>query len=409
MSQPPLRFVHAGDLHLERPLSGVAEVPPHLRENFLEAPYLAAEQIFETALTEGADALLLAGDVVQLDRAGPRAIVFLTEQFRRLANHNIAVYWAGGQADPADAWPATAALPANVHRFPTGRVGNFEHIRSGKTVARIQGISRSPGQAIDDSGFHRDAIGLFTVGVAYGTAASPGAEGDRVHYMALGGQHRRQTVDQSPGIAHYAGTPQGRDPGEIGACGCTVVTVDDSGHVKTTFVATDVLRWTTETIELTAGADELSLLGLMEQRIVSLKDKHPDRDLLITWNIAGRGPLLNRLRPGGLSDELVEHLRKQYGHATPAIWTVAIECDEPLCVPEEWYDEETIRGDLLRQFRELQTKTDVSLALDEFLPAEGRTAAIAELATVSAVDRGNLLVAASKLSIDLLVTDEGDQ
>lgn len=409
MSQPPLKFVHAGDLHLERPLSGVAEVPPHLRENFLEAPYLAAEQIFETALTEGADAVLLAGDVAQLDRAGPRAVVFLTEQFRRLANHNIPVYWAGGQADPADAWPATAALPANVHRFPTGRVGQFEHQRKGKTVARIQGISRSPGQAIDDSGFHRDATGLFTVGVAYGTAASPGAEGDRVHYMALGGQHRRQTVDQSPGIAHYAGTPQGRDPGETGACGCTVVAVDDAGHVKTTFVPTDVLRWTTETIELTAGADELSLLGLMEQRIASLKDKHADRDLLITWNVAGRGPLVNRLRPGGLSDELVEHLRKQYGHATPAIWTVAIDCNEPLCVPEEWYDEETIRGDLLRQFRELETKADISLALDEFLPAEATSGGIAELATVSAVDRGGLLVAASKLSIDLLGLDAPEE
>ena len=103
-----------------------------------------------------------------------------------------------------------------MHRFPAGRVGNFEHQRGGKTVARIQGISRSPGQALDDSGFHRDANGLFTVGVAFGTAAAPGAEGDRVHYMALGGQHRRQTVDQSPGIAHYAGTPQGREPGEIG-------------------------------------------------------------------------------------------------------------------------------------------------------------------------------------------------
>src|SRR5262245_16172482 len=102
MAQPPLRFVHAGDLHLERPLSGVAEVPPHLREAFLEAPYLAAQQIFETALTEGADALLLSGDVVHLDRAGPRAIVFLLEQFQRLANHGIPVYWAGGQVDAPD-------------------------------------------------------------------------------------------------------------------------------------------------------------------------------------------------------------------------------------------------------------------------------------------------------------------
>ena len=409
MSQPPLRFVHAGDLHLERPLSGVAQVPDHLREAFLEAPYLAAEQVFETVLTEGADALVLSGDVVHLDRAGPRAIVFLTEQFRRLADHDIAVYWAGGQVDPNDAWPASAALPANVHRFPAGRVGNFEHMRDGKMVARIQGISRSPGQAVDDSGFHRDAKGAFSIGVAHGTAAAPGAEGDRMHYMALGGQHRRQTVDQSPGIAHYAGTPQGRSPDEVAAHGCTVVTVDESGHVKTTFVATDVVRWITETIELTAGADEGTLLSQMDQRVANLRDKHPDRDLLITWSITGRGELLNHLRPGGLGDGVLAQVRKQYGHQSPAAWSVAINCEEPLCVPAEWYDEETIRGDVLRQFRELESNDELGLELEEFFPEGLAGVSLEELARVSAVDRGPLLLAASKLGMDLLGVDENDE
>src|ERR1041384_6821981 len=126
MSQPPLRFVHAGDLHLERPLTGVSEIPDHLREAFLEAPYLAAEQIFETALPEGADALFLAGDVVHLDKAGPRAIVFLLEQFRRLADHNIAVYWAGGQVDPVDARPGAATLPPHVHPLPPAPAGTLQ-------------------------------------------------------------------------------------------------------------------------------------------------------------------------------------------------------------------------------------------------------------------------------------------
>ena len=406
MSQPPLRFVHAGDLHLERPLTGVSEIPAHLREAFLEAPYLAAEQIFETALTEGADALLLSGDVVHLDKAGPRAIVFLLEQFRRLADHNIAVYWAGGQIDPVDAWPVTATLPDNVHRFPSGRVGNFEHQRGDKTIARIQGISRSPGQAVDDSGFHRDAKGLFTIGVAHGTAAAPGSEGDRVHYMALGGQHRRQTVDQSPGIAHYAGTPQGRLPEETGAFGCTVVSVDESGHVKTNFVAVDVVRFITETIELTAGADVKTLMPQFDVRVNNLKSKHPDRDLLVTWQITGDGELLNELRPGGLSDEIVSQLRHLYGQKSPAVWSVAIECDEALCVPEEWYDEETIRGDVLRQLRELEESDDIPLDLEEFFPASLKGSPMAELAKVSKADRAGLLVAASKLSMDLMALDE---
>ena len=44
MSTRPFRFVHASDFHLEQPLMGVAEVPDHLRELFLDAPYAAARQ-----------------------------------------------------------------------------------------------------------------------------------------------------------------------------------------------------------------------------------------------------------------------------------------------------------------------------------------------------------------------------
>lgn len=402
MTQPPLRFVHAADLHLERPLSGVAEVPAHLREQFLEAPYIAARQVFETALAEGVDALLLSGDLLHIERAGPRAIVFLVEHLQRLADQGVTVYWAGGQVDPTDAWPPTAVLPDRVHRFPAGQVTSIEHRRDGRVVARIQGISRVPGQPLDDTGFYRDAHGAFTIGVAHGTAAAAGNEGDRVHYMALGGQHRRQTVDQSPGIAHYAGTPQGRNPSETGPCGCTLVTVDESGHLKTTFVATDVVRWISETIELTASSDQDALYSQMQQRTSNLRTKHPDRTLLVTWQVTGSGQLLNRLRNGGLNESILADLRRDHGHGAHPVWSVGIQCREPLFVPDEWYDEETIRGDVLRQFRELQSSDATPLGLEEFLPAELRTGPYAELAAVDAGDRVDLIVSASKLAMELL-------
>jgi len=406
MSQPALRFVHASDLHLERPLGGVAEVPENLREVFLEAPFKAAEQVFETALAEGVDALLLAGDVVDFDRVGPRAVVFLNEQFQRLADHGIEVYWACGDIDPPDSWPASIELPDNVHVFSVGRVESFEHRRDGEVVARIQGISRSQGDAISDEGFHRDANGLFTVGVAYGTAASPGTEGDRVHYMALGGQHHRQTVDQSPGIAHYSGSPQGRTPAEAGPRGCTLVSVDDGGNVKTRFVATDQIRWLSETIEITAGTDHDALERQLIDRTEKLRAKHSDRDLLVSWQVTGHGILLYHIRPGGVSDQITDKLRDRYGKQSPAIWTVAIECDEPLEVPADWYDQETIRGDLLRQFQQLENDSDTPLRLSSFLPDDLLEDPLGELAEVAEEDRGVLLLAASKLGIDLMDGDD---
>ena len=38
MAGPSLRFVQAGDFHLELPLHGVAEIPENLRDTFIEAP-----------------------------------------------------------------------------------------------------------------------------------------------------------------------------------------------------------------------------------------------------------------------------------------------------------------------------------------------------------------------------------
>ncbi|TWU26092.1 metallophosphoesterase family protein [Bythopirellula polymerisocia] len=406
MSHPPLRFVHASDFHLESPLGGVSEVPPERRDLFLEAPFLAASQVFETVLAEGADALLLSGDLLDSELAGPRAVVFLRDHFQRLADHGIPVYWACGEVDAPDTWPACAKLPENVHIFPVGHVASYELLRDGKPVARIQGVSRTPGVAPDDSGFHCDALGLFTVGIAYGTAASPGAEGDRVDYMALGGQHHRQTVDQSPGIAHYCGTPQGRDPSEAGPRGCTVVLVDDAGQVKTNFVATDAVRWISEIVEITAGTDEDALMSQIEDRIAKLRTKHHGSELLITWEITGRGSVVNHIRSGGISDKMVDVLRRRYATQSPGAWTVGIECRAPLDVPQEWVDEETIMGDLLRDFRKLEADSDISLKLEEFLPAEYRDGSLADVAVVEPEDRAELLWAASKLGVDLMDGEE---
>ena len=64
MSTRPFRFVHASDFHLEQPLMGVAEVPDHLRDLFLDAPYTAAGKLFEAVLAEDADFVVLSGDML---------------------------------------------------------------------------------------------------------------------------------------------------------------------------------------------------------------------------------------------------------------------------------------------------------------------------------------------------------
>jgi hypothetical protein len=416
----PLRLVHASDLHLELPIHGLADVPDHLRELLIEAPYQAAERVFEAALAENADALLLAGDVLNVDRAGPPAIVLLLDQFARLADRGISVYWAGGAVDVPDLWPRSVALPPNVHLFPIGRVETLDLARDGDTIARIQGTScRDDGQ-LEARGFHRDVHGLFTVGVAYGTNDSPGHEGDRVHYMALGGQHAQQTVDEQPGIAHYSGTPQGRAPMQTGSHGCTLITVDETGRPKLRFVATDAVRWSEQVLEVTASTRSEQLQERMVERLEKLAAQQPGVDHLVRWTIRGTGPLVNRLRPGGLADELLVDLRRQFGEpgtrqpdhpsggalpgaGSPVIWSASIDCASPISVPAEWYDQETCLGDFLRQVREFELHDDLPLDLHGFLPediAADPLAAIAEFE--SSEQRHAVLCRAAKLGVDLL-------
>jgi DNA repair protein SbcD/Mre11 len=120
---------------------------------------------------------------------------------------------------------------------------------------------------------------------------------------------------------------------------------------------------------------------------------------------------VNRLRPGGLADELLVDLRRKFGERAPVAWSVLIECGSPLSVPAEWFDQETVLGDLLRQVREFELHEDLPLDLARFLPEDSRNESLASIAHIENTnDRAELLCAAAKLGVDLLTLplEEGD-
>src|SRR5256885_11395483 len=114
MSGQHFRFLHAGSLLLDQPLSGLSEVPEPLVEPFTDAHSPAAKKVSDAALEERVDFVALGGDLIDLARPSARAIAFLLDNFERLDAHGISVYWACGQLDPPQDWPAAAGLPARV-------------------------------------------------------------------------------------------------------------------------------------------------------------------------------------------------------------------------------------------------------------------------------------------------------
>jgi len=407
MSHGPFRFVHASDFHLEHPLAGVADVPDHLRDRFIDAPYQAAARVFDMVLAEEAEFLVLSGDLLHAQNTGPRGPLFLAEQFGRLAERKIPVYWAGGAVDPPEDWPAWLDLPANVHVFPRGRVTELLHERHGAPAVRLIGASHDRTRTTEPAEFMADPSGLFTIGVAYGQVDAAALQSRGLHYWALGGRHERSTLFSAPHVAHDPGTPQGRSPREPGVHGCTLVQVDEQSHARTSLLATDGLRWLGGRLAIDPGATRADLESLLRSRVHELAESALGVDLLISWTVSGTGPLVNLLSRGPLAAELLEWLRSEYGMASPPRWSVALHAEPAATLPPEWYEQETIRGDFLREVRQYQMNPGQPLDLDEYLDPRHLAGTLgAAVAVRDPQLRDRVLREAALLGVDLLSGEE---
>jgi len=415
MSNRPFRFLHASDFHLEQAPQGMAEVPEHLKEPLIESAYTAAQRVFETALAEDVELVVLSGDILQPEQTGPRGPLFLAEQFARLAERGIAVYWAGGSVDPPEAWPSAVPLPDNVHVFPRGRIEEVIHRHDGTPVARLLGTSRPGEPPIRNGEFAGDLDGLFSVAAVYGAADAATLRSQGTDYWALGGRHDRATLLSGPQLAHYPGSPQGRRPEESGIHGCTLVYVDEQNQARTSLIPADAMRWLAERIAVDAATSREDLTTRLRERVHTLLEAAPKLDLLVTWMVVGSGPLMSELRRGNLTAELLAWLRDEYGRQRPAAWSLSLEMEHAAALPPEWYEQETIRGDFLRAIRQLELEPGEPLGLETYLAekhlAGSFTSAVqpgdaAVRTSASSAERQRVLREAALLGVDLLSGEE---
>ncbi|MGA2034275.1 MAG: DNA repair exonuclease [Thermoguttaceae bacterium] len=403
MPHRPFRFLHASDFHLEMPLGGLAEVPDHLREPLVDSPLRAARRVFDAALAEEVEFLVLSGDILHPQRAGLQGPLFLVEQFSRLAAAGIAVYWAGGPIDPPEAWPAAFPLPNGVQQFPTGRVAEIVFSRDGQPLARLCGTSHNGSAAPPPAAFQPDPAGLFSLAVFHGAADAASLQSQAIDYWALGGQHDRTTLFSASHVAHYPGSPQGRRPEEAGVHGCTLVQVDDHGQARTSLLPTDEIRYLDEQIIVDQQTTREALENLFRQRVQALVESSPRAGLLLAWTLSGSGPLMAQLRRGGLAAELLDWLRTEYGFGSPPAWSATLEVQRADAAAAQYYDQETILGDFLRAVRQAEVNSAESLQLQAYLAEShlaGGLAAVAALDDPAARDR--VLAEAAWLGLELL-------
>lgn len=408
MPAEPFRFLHAADLHLEQPIAALDEIPDHLRDALIDAPRRAAEQVFDAAIVEEVDFVVLSGDVIDPERAEAGAMAFLVEQLERLAEHDIDVYWAAAAIDASNGWPASLPLPDRVHVFDNERVETKTHYRDKLPLAKLVGQSDS-GRRLHVAGFHReesDAVAPCTIAVAHGSVEAESLITCPIDYWALGGRHQRARLLTSPCTAVYAGTPQGRTQSEHGPHGCTLVRVDEDGKFHPRFLATDVVRWHVEHLHLSPETTRDALEAELRSRAAALIEAAAGRKLLISWPIAGDGPLSVKLRRGNLAVELTDWLRREFGRGEAPAWTIAVEAPPAAEVPEACYEEDTILGDFLRTLRYCRAHETESLNVDHHLSA-GAQAELSEITPYDEQEQQQVFDEVATLALDLLRGTQG--
>ncbi|MDG2385293.1 MAG: DNA repair exonuclease [Pirellulaceae bacterium] len=362
MALERVRFLHTSDWHLEEPLGGIFEVPSELRDDLMEAPYQAAERVVESAIREAVDFVLLAGDILPIESASPYTLEFVLQQFEKLHEQGIQVYWVGGGEDDPDLWPAQLSLSKNVHTFPVGMVDTYRFDRDGEPIAEIVGQSARRQTKLLASDFSGSNDQITRIALGHGGIDPKLLDSQGVDYWAFGGKHIYERLGRKSANAFYCGSPQGRSPAEVGRFSCNLVELK-YGDVEVRRIDVAAVHWYQERLHLSPATElrQLETEVLEQMRQNSLGD---ETLALWTWDLVRDEPWATPLGPAELQ-RLMHTWRTDKSRSRQRTVGINLLSGE---IPAGEWDEDSILGDFLRVVRDLQQQPEAHRQLETYLP-----------------------------------------
>ncbi len=257
-----MKFIHAADIHLDSPLTGLENYEGAPVELIRGASRKALSNLVELALEEGVDFVVIAGDLYDGDWRDVSTGMYFNRQMLRLKDQQIKIFVIKGNHDAASNISSNLPLPDNVIEF-SSRVAQTYYLDELKTAVHGQSFKT---RAVTDNlanGYPAADKSYFNIGLMH-TSLS-GREGHEVYapcaeddlyargydYWALGHVHKREIVCAGdPCWIVYPGNIQGRFIREVGDKGCTLVEVINNEVVSVEHYSLDVMRWVECQIEV---------------------------------------------------------------------------------------------------------------------------------------------------------------
>lgn len=294
-----IRFLHISDIHLDTSFySKKEDIRNKLREG-LRSSFKAA---IDLCIDEELDGLLIAGDLFDNDKLSFKTEEFLIQQFKRLKEYHINVYYATGNHDPGSMGYRANEIkwPENVHIFKDDNIDVIDlYDRAQNTIGKII----SCGHKSNNEG--RNLIKDFPVkdgelphiGLVHAMVTGVKESGNHERYLpctlneleekgydywALGHIHKMQSLSNNSKI-YYAGNIQGRNPKETGQKGGLLVTIDDFGNVLVDFKPLSQIEWHTISVEDLKDIKDYSQLKKYLARVI--KEYITEKNLVVNNTI----------------------------------------------------------------------------------------------------------------------------
>ena len=318
------RFIHAADLHLDTPLTGLQRRNPALGRQLQDASLEAFDAIIERAIARRVLFVVFAGDLYDGIERGARAQRRFLMGLRKLAEAGIEVFIAHGNHDPEGGrWERIPSWPAGVHVFPSGEPTTVQVTRDGQVVAHVLGVSYGQRREFDnlarrfpisnERGFHLGVLHCNVDGDPDHDPYAPCSIGElfskRYDYWALGHIHTHSVRRDGARYVVYPGSTQGRNFNrfELGPKGAVEVTVDDDRVQAVEHFPTDRVRFLDLPI-YAQGLDDGRLLEVMISEARRAAADHPGRPLVVRGRIRGTTSAHRILRQASEREELLADL-----------------------------------------------------------------------------------------------------
>jgi DNA repair exonuclease SbcCD nuclease subunit len=317
------KFIHCSDLHIDSPFKGVSNVNPDLADRLRESTLKSFHNIVDLAIQEKVDALIIAGDVFDGADKSLKAQFKFCSELSRLSEKEIPAFIAHGNHDSFDTWVTSLKWPKNVTVFSGEEVESFGVEKNGKEIARIYGISFPHRDVFENLAlkFPNNDLDSFSIAVLHANVGGNKDHGkyapcsvedlnlQGMDYWALGHVHTRQILQQSNPTIIYPGNSQARNINETGAKGCCLITLHPTSPPTIKFIATDVIRYFTEKLDLSNCSTLNEAVKLISSFCEDLSGQAEGRDIIVRLTLVGCTSIHSELLASKNFEDFQEEIR----------------------------------------------------------------------------------------------------